>query len=173
MKRFRLNRLQDETKISGTGHVADGVQFRNGKCVLCWNTDYSSVAVYDDVVTLMKIHGHDGKTVLEWIDEFLENKGDISDGYHTFDELYEHRHILFINLLQHYRESAFKTWLNDKKERWEGWFICGLNTTYGQITYHLPSRFWDAINVKEVDYNSDYDGHSASDVLGRLTKLIK
>lgn len=67
-RRFVLIRLEDETGISGTGCVADGTQFRNLKCVLCWRTAYSSVAVYDDVETLMKIHGHNGKTVLEWVD---------------------------------------------------------------------------------------------------------
>lgn len=68
MKRFVLHRIEDETGVSGTGHVADGVQFQNLKCVLCWKTTFSSIAVYDNIETLMKIHGHDGKTVLKWID---------------------------------------------------------------------------------------------------------
>lgn len=67
-RRFTLNRLEDETGISGTGYVADGVQFRNMKCVMCWRSAFSSVAVYDDMETLQRIHGHDGKTVVEWID---------------------------------------------------------------------------------------------------------
>lgn len=67
-RRFVLNRTDDETGISGIGYVADGTQFRNLKCVLCWRTAASSIAVYDDIETLIKIHGHDGKTVVVWID---------------------------------------------------------------------------------------------------------
>ncbi len=67
-RRFVLNRIEDETGVSGIGYVADGIQFRNLKCVLCWRTEPSSIAVYDDIGTLMKIHGHDEKTVLEWVD---------------------------------------------------------------------------------------------------------
>ncbi len=66
--RFILNRVDDETGVSGTGHIADGVQFENMKCSLCWRVEYSSIAVYDNIEILMKIHGHNGKTVLEWID---------------------------------------------------------------------------------------------------------
>ena len=68
-RRFVLNRTEDETGISGTGLVAEGVMFHNGKCVLCWKTTYNSIAVYDDMQILEKIHGHDGRTVVEWVDE--------------------------------------------------------------------------------------------------------
>jgi hypothetical protein len=67
-RRFVLIRSEDETGVSGTGHVADGVQFGNGKCVLCWCRTPSSVDVYDDIDTLEKIHGHDGETVVKWVD---------------------------------------------------------------------------------------------------------
>lgn len=94
--------------------------------------------------------------------------GNISDGFHTFNELYEHRNLLFVNLAIVNLEIAFKTWLNDEKEKWEGWFILGINTEFGQITYHLPSKFWDMAPVKEVEYNFDYDGHTSNDVIERL-----
>ncbi len=69
MRRFRLRRLEDETGISGVGVVAEGVIFSNGKCVMCWTTELVSIAIYDNVQTLEAIHGHDGKTVIEFIDE--------------------------------------------------------------------------------------------------------
>ena len=96
---------------------------------------------------------------------------DVSDGYHTFDELYLHRHVLFINVVLSHRDMAFKTWKNDRGEKWEGWFILGLNTQYGQITYHLPESYWGNVLVNEVECNSDYDGHSGDDVLARLLLL--
>ncbi len=36
----------------------DGVIFRSGKCVISWNTEAKSVAVFDSFEELMKIHGH-------------------------------------------------------------------------------------------------------------------
>lgn len=94
--------------------------------------------------------------------------GSMSDGYHTFGELYEHRHLLFINLALSNSEISYKTWLNDKKEKWEGWFILAMNTEFGQITYHLPTAYWDDASVKEVEYNFDHDGHTSKDVADRL-----
>ncbi len=91
-----------------------------------------------------------------------------SDGYHTFSELYEHRHWLWINFLHENAYDAFKTRLNDKGDSLPGWFIAGINTPQGQMTYHLPERLWQNLEVPEVERNADYDGHSSQDVLKRL-----
>ena len=48
--------------MSGTGCVAQGVEFDNGKCALTWLSEISSVAVYDKIEDIEKIHGHGGKT---------------------------------------------------------------------------------------------------------------
>jgi hypothetical protein len=66
---FILRRIEDESDVSGTGDVAEGVEFSNGKCVLCWITQYRSVAVYDSIRELESIHGHDGKTIVVWLSE--------------------------------------------------------------------------------------------------------
>ena len=66
--RFRLVRVADPTGVSGTGHIADGVQFRDGTCVLRWNTEHSSTAVYASHKELMAIHGHNGGTMCEWVE---------------------------------------------------------------------------------------------------------
>lgn len=63
---FRLIRKADVSGTSGTGHVADGVQFPDGTCVLRWRTAKSSTAVYASHADVMAIHGHDGATVCEW-----------------------------------------------------------------------------------------------------------
>ncbi len=94
--------------------------------------------------------------------------GGLSDGCHTFNELYRHRNLLFINLVMANPAISFKTMLNDKKEKWDGWFILGMNTEFGQITYHLPEKYWDIAKVKEIECNSEYDGHTSEDVLSRL-----
>ncbi len=66
IRTFLLRRTEDESGISGTGNVAEGVEFSNGKCVLCWITQYRSMAVYDSIRELESIHGHDGKTQVVW-----------------------------------------------------------------------------------------------------------
>lgn len=62
MKLFWLMRDEDESGVSGTGLVAEGVQFAGGQCALHWLTEYTSVSIYPDIITLEKIHGHQGKT---------------------------------------------------------------------------------------------------------------
>ena len=70
MKRFVLRRDVDKTGVSGVGIVAEGVQSTNGVCVLFWLTKPRSVAaIYDNVGILNELHGHDGKTAIEWIDQ--------------------------------------------------------------------------------------------------------
>lgn len=66
MRLFHLRRIEDVSGVSGTGIVAEGVQFSNGRCALSWLTQYTSVAIYEDIATLIKIHEHGGRTILEW-----------------------------------------------------------------------------------------------------------
>lgn len=69
MRQFVLNRLEDETDISGTGIVAEGVEFHNGRVALCWLSSPSSIIIHDNMTSVEKIHGHDGKTVVEFLKE--------------------------------------------------------------------------------------------------------
>ena len=62
MQRFHLNRIEDESGVSGTGKVAEGVVFSNGKCAVSWLTEHTSITVYDGLDTVIAIHGHNGKT---------------------------------------------------------------------------------------------------------------
>lgn len=68
MRTFYLRRLEDETGTSGTGVVAEGVELTNGQVVLHWLTIYSSIAVYPTMKELINIHGHEGKTIVEYYD---------------------------------------------------------------------------------------------------------
>ena len=67
-KRFYLERKEDIYGISGVGTIAVGVQFPNGKAAMQWQTAIKSIVIYDNVEDLIKVHGHDGKTVLKWLD---------------------------------------------------------------------------------------------------------
>ena len=67
-KRFQLNRNNDVSGVSGTGVVAYGVMFSDRTAAMRWCSSLSSLAVYNDIDDVVSIHGHEGGTVLEWID---------------------------------------------------------------------------------------------------------
>ena len=61
-------RDEDVTGISGTGTVADGVQWPTGQVTLCWRGIHSSIAVWQCMGDALAIHGHNGKTRIVWAD---------------------------------------------------------------------------------------------------------
>lgn len=69
MRRFFLHRGEDETGVSGTGVIVEGVEFSNGQVVLRWLTAHSSIAVFDSIEEVKAVHGHGGKTWVVYIDE--------------------------------------------------------------------------------------------------------
>ena len=68
IRRFILNRIEDETGISGISIVVEGVQFSRGKVALTWLTQFTSIVIYDGMEQVEAIHGHGGKTRIEWVD---------------------------------------------------------------------------------------------------------
>tara|TARA_B100000575_G_C22552418_1_gene352531 strand:+ start:106 stop:531 length:426 start_codon:yes stop_codon:yes gene_type:complete len=62
MKIFYLKRTEDESGVSGTGRIAQGFIFDNGKVALTWLSEHPSVTVYDSIGEVHAIHGHGGKT---------------------------------------------------------------------------------------------------------------
>ena len=94
----------------------------------------------------------------------------ISDGYHTFGELYDHRITLYLALCRT-RKDAWKSRVHSDGSRWPGWFIAGIGREPGkQITYHLPDARWDEATMPEED-PPPFDGHRPEDVLKRLAAL--
>jgi len=95
-----------------------------------------------------------------------------SDGFHSFDELYEHRIALFIALLHKtvFDKSNNKCWksrLNSDGTKWKGWIVAGIDKG---ITYHIPEKYWSKIKVPEIKRGL-WDGHTSKDVVERLLKL--
>jgi hypothetical protein len=62
IKTFTLVRDVDESGISGTGVVAEGVEFSDGECVIKWLTSCTSTGIYHSLKAVESIHGHGGKT---------------------------------------------------------------------------------------------------------------
>lgn len=74
MRRFYLERKDDVSGVSGTGMVAEGVEFDNGKVAMTWKSEFPSVTVYDSATVVEKVHSHKGKdrTKLVWVDPKFE-----------------------------------------------------------------------------------------------------
>ena len=69
MRRFMMIRRVDETGVSGTGHIADGVVFDDGKVVVRWRTATPGTTSFDSIEHAKAVHGHDGKTAVEFHDD--------------------------------------------------------------------------------------------------------
>ena len=101
-----------------------------------------------------------------------DNIGDFSDGYHTFNELYHHRAVLFSVICNMFSEKAWKSKLHDTGDMYDGMFIVGIETEQGQATYHYDIEpYWDMFKVKELEKAPKYDGHTPSDAIARIGNL--
>lgn len=98
--------------------------------------------------------------------------GCTSDGYHTFDELYRHRGILFTMVCSDHQEIAWKSLKHHDGTMYDGMFICGIDTPYGQATYHMDIKpFWEMMKVKELPIAPEWDGHTPDMALNRIAAM--
>jgi hypothetical protein len=106
--------------------------------------------------------------------------GSVSDGYHSFDELYDHRCLLFLAVQDLWCDTpgcddnrcAWKSRWHHDDTGFEGWFIAGLTLPQGQISYHIPEKFWDHCRARELERAPEWDGHTSQDVLERLRLFL-
>lgn len=98
------------------------------------------------------------------------DKGNISDGYHTFNELYYHRMILFSVICNTYKDRAWKSKLHHDGTMYPNYFIVGITTPKGDYTYHYHMENWDHFPIKELEFAPKWDGHKPEEI-GRLFSL--
>jgi hypothetical protein len=142
------------------------------------------------------------KEVQEIVNTLKDEVGNISDGFHSFNELYEFRKL--------YNALLFNEWAKNCKVNYEwvkndsnlltqkvksteykydihksirhnngelcfggGWFVVVAILPSGQITNHYEMKDWDLFNIPEVEKAKyEFDGHSSKDVLERMLNLI-
>lgn len=98
--------------------------------------------------------------------------GDISDGYHTFNELYHHRAVLFSVICNQNKVFAWKSKKHNDGSMYDGMFIVGIETAYGQATYHYDiDPYWDMFHVKEYEKAPLWDGHTPEQAIDRIAKF--
>lgn len=101
---------------------------------------------------------------------------DISDGHHTFGELYKNRIILFCtlcNLLPNISWKSKKHFDEENDPMFSDNFIAGINTPEGIATYHIKLKYWDLFDVPELEKAPKYDNYNNEEVLKRILSLKK
>lgn len=98
--------------------------------------------------------------------------GETSDGYHTFNELYHHRAVLFSVIVKAFPDRAWKSRKHHDGSMYDGMFIVGIETPDGQATYHYDIEpYWDMFKCKELEYAPEWDGHTPAQAIDRIGKL--
>lgn len=78
-RRFYIERLKDETGVSRTGRVLEGILWQNGEVTVQWRPPLSTLGHYKDFQTFMTIHVdcHPSCNEVRWLDSH--------EGWHCFD----------------------------------------------------------------------------------------
>lgn len=111
--------------------------------------------------------------------------GSVSDGYHTFDELYRHRALLTASLFTEWADrenwrrdrgvkfGVHKSRLHSDGSKLDGYFIVMAELPTGQISYHYPDTDWDLFDIPELDRALSWDGHTSADVVDRIERYLR
>lgn len=123
----------------------------------------------------------DGDKLSLLIDSDIDPQ-DVSDGYHTFRELYHHRMLLSACLWNAWTQIGNIDVCKSRKHSdgepcfGGGWFVVVAKIPTGQISYHYKEEYWDLFCIPEAERSPfPYDNHTPEDVEKRLedyTRII-
>lgn len=118
------------------------------------------------------------KYIIEDVEEDID-MGEVSDGYHTFNELYEYRLLYNAALFNEFAKQGLYDVHKSKRHSDgevpfgdENWFIVMAELPTGQISNHYEMKDWNLFDVPEKKFANEYDGHSPQDVAERLRKFL-
>ena len=98
--------------------------------------------------------------------------GETSDGYHTFNELYHHRAVLFSVIVKTFQDKAWKARQHYDGTMYSGMFIVGIDTPEGQASYHYDiDPYWDMFECRELERAPEWDGHTSAQAIERIGRL--
>lgn len=149
------------------------------------------IEVIKEIFSRRNKMGYNGKEHLNWIQSLINHgkknypdfeQNEISDGYHTFNELYEFRKLYNALLFNMWASKGMydvhKSWKhNDGEDCFAGsdskWFVVVAILPGGQITNHYEQNDWTLFNIPAVfKAKYEFDGHTAKDVLDRLKEIL-
>ena len=96
---------------------------------------------------------------------------DLSDGCHTFRQLYYQRMMLFAFIVKQNKDRAWKSLRHEDGQLCfgGGWFIVGVDTPEGSYTYHYEDNYYSLFDCKELERGKHWDGHTEKDVTRLLS----
>lgn len=101
----------------------------------------------------------------------------ISDGYHTFGELYDHRRALMAALVRTRRIWAWRSLAHhpDDAPMFDGgYFIVGVDLPTGTIRYHYKLPHWDDFrDAIALPHAPKWDGALPADTVTRLLAWVR
>jgi len=142
------------------------------------------VATSIDPLNLRVASDHETGTIRALLGQTLRalsgGSDEISDGFHTFGQLYDHRRALTAVLAAVAADKAGDSWRSkahhpDDDPMFEGgYFIVGINLPTGVITYHYKLSHWDDFaSVPELEHAPKWDGASPTATVDRLLELAR
>ena len=97
--------------------------------------------------------------------------GELSDTYHSFNDLYDHRMILSAFAMMN-MPYAWKAKTHEDGSMFDGMFIVGAPTPDGMITYHYDLEYWNLFKIPEIPHAPHFDGYTPEDVIKRIKSWI-
>ena len=106
----------------------------------------------------------------------VDDLSKVSDGYHTIDDLYQHRQLLFITICLMEQTRFNRQTLNKiPPVCWKldpnipNWFLLYWESPQGQISYHIQDKYLCLVEHRILrDEERKWDGHKSIDVENRL-----
>lgn len=98
--------------------------------------------------------------------------GKLSDGYHTLDELYDHRRLLFLAWVLSDGNPGHAYWV---AQHYPGWDLVVTHVRGQQISYHVPICYRDIVRGLPEKTVSEHvwDGHTAADVAKIIREYLR
>lgn len=160
-KQLTRGEIEMNEKDKQAEPVAEILQAHNTQKTLNWLQDWSHLPAGS------KLYGHSQQGLMV--------NGETSDGYHTFNELYEFRKAYNAALFNEWaalgKYSVHKSWRHHDGDLCfgGGWFIVLAVLPEGQISNHYEAKDWKLFNIPSTERALfEFDGHTGSDVLDRL-----
>lgn len=136
------------------------------------------------------------EVVANSVQQTKDSIGKISDGYHTFDELYHYRMLYNALWLNRFYQTLGLAMLGSEDEdvieefekEWDihkswkhsdgnpcfggGWFIVTIKLPTGQVSNHYKAEHWDKFKIPARDVASEWDGHTPQDAAERMEDYL-
>ena len=169
-------KVEEETKTK----FKVGDKITNGKATLTILTLSSEKYVVEDNFGECCILYFNSQDEWKIVEEETKPKdmGKVSDGYHTFNELYEYRMLYNAALFNEFAKQGLYD-VHKSRKHSDGeypfgdsnWFIVMAELPTGQISNHYEMKDWDKFQIPEKPLANKWDEHSPKDVVDRLTSF--